>query len=220
MGEIKAVTTMDAWRMGIKYIIDNGIDSGIKASECRQCNNLNINISKPQEDILLPIKTLSESNSWVYPDVEEIRSIILAKKRNPSYGFTNGQRIFHFNNEVDQINSYLIPLLKESKGNEKSGVITLWNPLVDSNISLNEKPSLVCCMFNLTKNGLRATAVVRSNNLFVGFPANIYQLSVLQDYVAESINVDREALTIYSDSAYIYKENFKDINKLLGIRAI
>lgn len=219
MSEIKAKSTVDAWKMGLRHIIDNGTDHSDGRRSFRQFLNLNVEILKPHEDILIPIKKLSDSNKWVYPDVEEIRSIILAKKRNPSYGFTYGQRIFHFNDETDQVNSYLVPLLKKDKYTRK-GVISLWNPSVDACQESQDKPGLVFCMFKVVDNALRVTAVIRDNDYFVGLPANLYQVSVLQDYVAESINVDRGPILIYSLTAHVYKENFEDLNQIVGIRAV
>lgn len=219
MSEINAITTMDAWKQGLKHIVEHGKDHSDGNREFRQCLNLNVEITNPYEDILVPIKTLAESTKWVYPDVEEIRSIILAKKRNPSYEFTYGQRIFYFNQEIDQIDSYIIPLLNKDK-KTRTGVISLWNPLIDTKIEAREKPGVVFCMFKVVEDKLRATAVVRNTDFFVGFPANLYQLSVLQEYVAENINVDRGPLIVYSLTAHVYKENFEDINYFLGLRAV
>lgn len=219
MSEITANTTMDAWKSGIRMILERGSDHSDGIREFRQCLNLNTEITNPYEDILIPLKTLAESNKWVYPDVEEIRSIILAKKKNPSYEFTYGQRIFYFNEELNQLDSYIIPLLNKDRYT-RTGVISLWNPLVDANLEAREKPGMVFCMFKVTGDKLRVTAVVRNTDFFVGFPAILYQLSVLQQHVAENINVDRGPLVVYSLTAHVYKENFEDLNSFLGVRAV
>lgn len=145
-----------------------------------------------------------------------MRNIILAKEMNPSYSFTYGQRIFQFNGQVNQIDDYIVPQLRADQ-NTRTAVITLWNPLVDSKVAKKPKPGLVMCTLKIVEEDLIITSIVRNNDIFIGWPATLYQISEMQEYVSEKINANKGKLVFYSTTAHVYKENFVDIKELLDI---
>jgi thymidylate synthase len=59
------------------------------------------------------------------------------------------------------------------------------------------------------------TAVIRSCDLFFGWPANIYQLYVLQKYVSEKVNCEIGTLSTFLASAHIFEDQFENIKKIL-----
>lgn len=214
MAEIVRKTTSHAWKETLKFILENGRDYNDGTSDFRQVLNLNVEIMEPEDDIIAPIKVLSDSDRWIYPSLEEIRSIILSKKKNPSYKFTYGQRLFDFNKEMNQLDDYVIPLLKKDK-HTRRGVLNLWNPLVDGQVDPHIKPGLLMCTLKVVDNKLRLTAVIRNNDFFIGWPATLYQLYVIQDYIASKIDVEKGAIITYSPTAHIYKDHIEEIKKLL-----
>ncbi|PIZ54003.1 hypothetical protein COY26_00300, partial [Candidatus Woesearchaeota archaeon CG_4_10_14_0_2_um_filter_33_10] len=68
--------------------------------------------------------------------------------------------------------------------------------------------------FKIRKQKLNATMVVRSNDLFFGWPANLYQLFVLQDYIGKKLGCKTGSLTTFSNSAHIFKDQFEDIQQV------
>ncbi len=58
-------------------------------------------------------------------------------------------------------------------------------------------------------------SVIRSNDLFFGWPANIYQVSILQKFVAERIGCELGNIQTVSVSAHIFEDQFDDIKKIL-----
>ncbi len=216
MPEIIKEKCEDAWKESIKLIMRKGKDYNDGSRDFRQILNFNLEIKQPHEDVEFPWKKLKDCNKWVYPDAQEMRNIILAKKMNPGYSFTYGQRLFHFNEQIDQINDYIIPLLQKDSAT-RTGVVTLWNPVVDCANVKNPKPGLVMCTFKIVENHMRVTCVIRNNDMFIGWPATLFQINELQEYVSEKLNVKKGSLIFYSTTAHVYKENFEDVKSLLDI---
>ena len=62
-----------------------------------------------------------------------------------------------------------------------------------------------------------ASSTIRSNDLFFGWPANLYQIYCLQKLVADELNVETGDIVTISNSAHFFKEDLEFIENLLGI---
>ena len=205
---------MDAWKKSLKHIIDNGADFKDRDERiCREVLNLIVNIEHPETDYDAPIDSMRKFE-WIYPSVEELSSIILNKEDLAIYEFSYGPRIFNFLGKKDQINDYIIPLLKKDP-NSRRAVISLFNPATDSDILNKSVPSLLFIYFKIKDGKLNTTCFIRSNDFFIGWPGNIYQIYLLQKYVADKLNTKTGALSTISCSAHIFQENLENINKIL-----
>jgi thymidylate synthase len=213
--EIKEKTTMDAWKSGMKAVLDEGrefIDTNKRV--CREVINLKIDVSDPKKDIARPIETLNEFKKWVYPPIDEIENIILSKKLAPAYAYSYGPAIFNYDGRINQIDDFVIPLLKSDPVSRRATVI-LWDPRTDSNPNKKAAPGFVMLHFRIEEGRLNSTAVIRSNDMFFGWPANIYQMFVIQEYIAKKLNCKTGSLTTFSISAHIFKDEFDEIKQVL-----
>lgn len=211
--EIKEKKVLDAWKNALRYVLNNG-DDFIDRDErnCREVLNLIVIVEDPEEDYEKPIDMIQQFE-WVYPSKEELESIMLSKEQSASYEYSYGPRIFNFNG-VDQINNFIIPLLKKDPTSRRA-VITLFDPSTDSNLLSKNIPSLLHMYFKIKGGRLTLTCSIRSNDLFIGWPGNIYQIVVLQKHVAELLGINIGSLTIISGSAHIFHEHFEMIESIL-----
>ncbi|OGJ21213.1 hypothetical protein A3K73_06210 [Candidatus Pacearchaeota archaeon RBG_13_36_9] len=163
-----------------------------------------------------PIEILSSFKKWVYPPLEEMKSFILGKKEVPGYYYNYGERAFstEWRNQVEE---YVIPLLK-STPESKRAIIVFYNPQKDSYLHKKETPGMIMMSFVLRKNKLHATAIIRSNEMFFGWPGNIYQLYLVQDYICKKINCPPGKLATVSVSAHFFNEQLEDIQKVISMR--
>jgi thymidylate synthase len=211
--EIKEKKVLDAWKKSLKYVIDNGSDF-IDSDErkCRELLNLTIIIDDPGEDYDAPIDIIQQFD-WIYPSKEELESIMLSREQPASYEYTYGPRIFNFKGK-DQVNDFVVPLLKKDPTSRRA-VITLFDPSTDSNLLSKNIPSLLYAYFKIKDNKLTLTCNIRSNDLFIGWPGNIYQIIMLHKHVAELLGVKLGILTTMSGSAHVFHEHFEMIEKVL-----
>ena len=214
--EIKSETTISAWKSSLKYILESGKDfTDENKRVCREILNLVIKVENPEKDITKAVEILNSFKKWVYPPLDEIAEVIMSRKLSPTYSFSYGPRLFNFNNAINQIDDFLIPLLKKNNFSRR-GIVNLWHPTEDSKSYKREIPALISIDFKMRNKKLNVTAIVRSNDLFFGWPANIYQIFVLQEYVAKELNCKTGSLTTFSNSAHIFKDQFEDIQKVIS----
>ncbi len=219
MPELVSATSMDAWKDGISLVMGRGTDfSDELARRFRQVQNVSHEIVRAHDDITEPIKVLSRSEKWLYPSLEEIKSVFLQKKQPHSYKYTYGQRIFNYSEQLNQVDDFVIPLLKDRQHKMTRRLyINLWNPLKDSHSDIStEMPGLTGIWVKLYEKKLNVTGIIRNNNCFIGFPATLYQLSILQKYICKKAGLVPGKIMFYSLTMHIYLDHVPDIKQLLG----
>jgi thymidylate synthase (methanogen type) len=211
---INEKTCVEAWKKAVTFILENGNDfTDSDGRQCRETLNLVVNIEHPEKDYDKLIDIMKKFE-WVYPTSDELSAIIFNKEDVTIYEFSYGPRIFNFLNKKDQINDYVIPLLKNDP-NSRRAVISLFNPSTDSEILNKNVPSLMFIHFKITDDKLNCTCFIRSNDFFIGWPGNIYQIYLLQKYVADKLNRSSGILTTISCSAHVFHEHFENVKKVL-----
>lgn len=204
---------MDVWKKVLDFVMKNGEDFKDENSRiCREYLDLTMVIEGP-EDIDVPMKHLKKIKKFVYPSLSEIEYVMFSKNKNPAYRYVYGERLFNYEG-FDQINDYIIPLLKKNPYSRR-GALILWDVKKDSDIFEKNIPGLVMLFFKIHKNKLNLTATIRSNDLFFGLPTNIYQINMLQKKVADKLGCNIGSLTIFSHSAHIFKDQFQYIKEVL-----
>jgi thymidylate synthase len=214
--EIVKETTEQAWKTALREIREHGVeikDANNRIS--REVLNMIITITKPKENITKPIEIMNSLKKWVYPELEELEDVFFKKEASSSYYYTYGMRIFNYANSKDQIDEFIIPLLKKYPSSRRA-LVVIYNPLVDSRLSSKENPCLVSVYFKIINKKLTVSVLLRSNDMFIGWPANIYQIYLLQKYVAERLEIETGSATTISHSAHIFTEYDEEINMALS----
>ncbi len=199
----------EVWREGYSYVDDNNRNA-------KEKQNLIIRIENVDEaEVDEPLNKISKSQKWLYPSKEEITNVMFKEYQSPAYDYTYGGRLFNFSNELDQINNYIIPLLKKNKETRRA-LLCFYNPLKDSKINNRNVPAILYTTIRILDGKLHLTGLIRSTDLFFGWPANIYQLYYLQKYLAERTNYKIGNLTTISNNAHIFDSSLDDMKDLFG----
>jgi hypothetical protein len=194
------MNTKQAWHQIMLHVRTTGkeyIDQDGRA--CKELLNYTLTIQDPS-DTLDVVREMQRQKNWVYPSPEELRSIILSSPQT-SHDYSYVPRLF---GGLNQIDNFVIPLLK-SHPQSRRAVAMLYQPESDSKISAKNVPALLCIHVRLLDT-LELTAHIRSNDVFIGFPANVYQLRCLQEYIAKQLGVQSGPLHIFSNSAHFFTE--------------
>ena len=205
------------WREIIKAILEKGeIVNDRRTRECIELTNQTYVIHPEQfESIKEPIQFLSNFTDWIYPDIDEIKQIIMEKNQSPHYEYSYANRVFSYNNNINQIDEYIIPLLTKSPTTRRA-IAGFLNPISDENVDSAEKPSIVSLHFIYRNKKLHLTAHIRSCDMFFGFSANIVQLHTMLSYVSDKTHLSIGSITIFCTSAHIFSDQKPYINKLLN----
>jgi thymidylate synthase (methanogen type) len=212
--QIECKTTVECWKKALKLVIDKGSDF-IDENEriCREMLNVQITLSGSADDIEKPIGILNSFEEWKYPPLKEIKNVMLAVNPSPDYAYSYGPRIFNFQKRVNQVNNFIIPLL-QAKPNTRKAVISLWDPVEDANIVDPDTPGLISLHFRIKHNRLNIVGVIRSNDMFFGWPANIYQIRIIQDYICKKIGCEAGSITTFSISSHLFMDQMEYIKKV------
>lgn len=206
------------WKEAIKLIKEKGKDFKDKDNRtCREVFNLTLNLTDVHNsEIDTPIKTMINSKKWVYPTKEELSNIMFKEYQAPIYEYTYGGRIFGYKGELDQINSFIIPLLKKDEDSRRA-ILVFYDPTEDSKPDNKNTPGIIYVQFRIINSKLNMNCHIRSNDLFFGWPANIYQLYCLMNYVSEKLNIEKNKITTFSNSAHIFIDDLTEIEEILGV---
>ncbi len=211
---IKEKTTLEAWKKALRIVKNKGNDIVDDDKRVyREILNLYIEIKSPKEDVTKPIETLQNFKQWFYPPLSEISSMML-KKKAPLYSYATGPRLFSFQDQFNQIDDFIIPLLKQNLSSKRA-VVTFWDPLKDGNIDNKDIPSMVTIDLKVKDKKLNLTAMIRSSDLFFGWPANIYQIYSLQKHVADKLNLEGGSIGVFATSAHIFQDMFDTVDIVL-----
>ena len=114
--DVKDSDAARLWCKAMDVVLKKGFE--YKDNEgriCKEILNLNVTLENPgSSGVESPITMINESRKWVYPSKEELVNIIFKEVQAPVYDYTYGGRIFNFAEEFDQLNDYIIPLLKSA----------------------------------------------------------------------------------------------------------
>ena len=148
---------------------------------------------------------------WLYPSTDELRSVFFSMTSIAS-GYSYAPRLF---GEVEQIEGFVIPLLQQNPQSRRA-VIIPYDPLIDSRLESSNIPSVLAITVRRLEEGLSLTATLRSVDVFIGLPANLYQLRCLQEYIAERLGVPCAELVLVCTNAHWLPE-YADAAKHLGL---
>jgi len=211
--EINGKNAEEVWKKMLEEVMKNGVQfTDRRGRVCKEILNITTTIENPT-GITKPIELLSSFKKWVYPSFEEMKSSILEKEDNPSYYYHYGSRAFNYSG-IDQVNNYIIPLLKKDQ-TSKRGIVVFYGPEKDTLPIKKETPGMVMINFNIRNKKLHTTAVIRSNDLFYGWPCNVVQIYFLAEYISKELNCPIGTINTISISAHIFEDQFEDIEKVL-----
>jgi thymidylate synthase len=93
------------------------------------------------------------------------------------------------------------------------------DPIVDEVTVSHNFVSMLTLWFRITDGRLHVTATVRSNDVLIGWPANLYQISLLLSLVAEKLGVRPGTATTVSLSAHYFSDDDRLVEKLIGSKS-
>lgn len=180
------------------------MDSGMirtdeRGSKTRWHDNVMIHIVDPY----------SERVSKKYPFSETVlREKYATQLLNPDrmdFDYTYGERLNAWGTEmINQVN-YVISKLTETP-NSRRAVMTTWDPRKDTIV--DEVPCLNHFVFMVQKDAVNLSVMIRSNDMYGAWPANIYALGELLSFVSEKVGQNTGTVTTLSVNAHIYENDW------------
>lgn len=125
---------------------------------------------------------------------------------NSAYGFL--MKYAHGFNQIEKV----IEILKRDP-NSRRAKINLNTPN-EHVIETRDEPCTMCLHFMIRNNNLDCTAVMRSNDIWFGFPYDVAFFTELQKYIAMRLGVEHGWYTHFAVSLHLYD---RDVDKIAEI---
>jgi len=87
----------------------------------------------------------------------------------------------------DQV-SHIVNKIKADEGTRQA-VITLWDPVLDNQPGKRDFPCTIGMQFSVSAGELHLNVIMRSNDIWLGLPYDMFQFTQLQRSVARSLNL-------------------------------
>lgn len=126
---------------------------------------------------------------------------------NSAYGYLM-KHAFGF----DQIEK-IIELLKKDPFSRRA-VINLNTPN-EHVIETHDEPCTICLQFLIRDGRLNCTTIMRSNDIWFGFPYDVAFFTQLQMYIADRLCVKYGTYTHFVVSMHLYDKNLEEVKKIL-----
>lgn len=215
---VKGKTLAETWLKLLDLVFKFGEEKeseyGIKQKEI-----LNMMAVIEKED-----KKVAEFFNFDKKDLKEYYKVFFGKQKQEDVSYTYGERLFSYTlphvkkewkkevksafNQIEEI----IEHLKRAPFTRRA-VASTWKVGIDN--ESESPPCLTQVSWNIKYGKLYQTAVFRSHDIFGGWPMNSFALKELQRKVSEKLEIDVGPMTIISNSAHIYENNFKQCKKIL-----
>jgi thymidylate synthase len=122
------------------------------------------------------------------------------------FDYTYGERLNAWGKDTLNQIDYVITKLKESPHSRRA-VATTWNPRKD--MIVDEVPCLNHFVFMMCDGRLDLSVMIRSNDMYGAWPANVYALGELLTYVSEKSGLNPGMITTLSVNAHIYRHDWE-----------
>lgn len=127
---------------------------------------------------------------------------------NSAYGY-----LMKYAHGFDQIETIIKLLTTDPESRRAVINLNVPNPNV---ITTKDEPCTIALQFLLRNGKLNCTAIMRSNDIWFGFPYDVAFFTELQKYIADRLMVDYGTYTHFVTSLHLYERNYGDIEKIIN----
>ena len=196
--------------------------NGKEVAGTKELNNVCVTLHNIDENIV-SIRDISPSylfGEWLWyftgrNSVEFISSFGSMWRRLSDDGMTNNSAygyLMKYKFGFDQIEKIIELLSKDPMS--RRAVINLNTPN-ERVIETKDEPCTIALQFLIRDGKLHCTGMMRSNDIWFGFPYDVAFFTELQKYIADRLKVGYGSYTHFVTSLHLYERNYGDIKEIL-----
>jgi thymidylate synthase len=208
-GFIRARNISDAWHRALNLIWRQGQEiTDERGTKIRELLSLQVVVSDPYQEMI------PREYSWNEERLEEY-ALQLLSGQNPGFEYTYGERLRAWSvpgtPPLDQIEQ-VIRRLNDSSSTRRATAVT-WIPFVDT--AKDEVPCMIVDDFKLRDGCLNLSIFFRSHDFAGAYPANLYGLARVLEYVSREVGAKPGSISTTSASAHIYEHDWDLVTEML-----
>jgi thymidylate synthase len=209
---IRAKTISEAWQRGLSLIWRQGSQiTDERGTRIRELLSLQVVVQDPY------LEMIPSQYSWNEERLEEYAQQLLSGN-NPGFEYTYGERLraWHLPGtpSLDQIEQ-AVQRLQASPASRRATAVT-WIPPVDA--CKDEVPCMIVDDFKLRDGRLHLSVFFRSHDFAGAYPANLYGLARVLQYVSCRVDALPGSISTTSASAHIYEHDWDWVERMLSGR--
>lgn len=211
---IRARTISDAWQRGLNLIWRQGQEiRDERGTRIKELLSLQVVVQDPFSDMIPSCYSWNRDRLEEY--AEQLQSGI-----NPGFEYTYGERLRAWkipgipgqaDRPLDQI-AEVIRRLQNSSSTRRATAVT-WIPPVDN--LREEIPCMIVDDFKLRDGRLNLSIFFRSHDFAGAYPANLYGLARLLEYVSSQVDAKPGSISTLSSSAHIYDHDWDWVEEMV-----
>ena len=206
---IRAASISEAWQRGLNLIWRQGAQiTDERGTRIKEILSLQMVVEDPYRD-MIPV-----GYAWNEERLEEYARQLLSGD-NPGFEYTYGERLRAWAlpgcPPLDQIEQ-AISRLRSSSSSRRATAVT-WIAPLDSR--KEEVPCMIVDDFKLRDGRLNLSIFFRSHDYAGAYPANLYGLARLLQYVAGEVGAEPGSISTTSASAHIYEHDWDWVERML-----
>jgi len=206
---IRARTISDAWHRGLSLIWRQGAEiTDERGTKIREILSLQVVVEDPYREMI------PTEYSWNEERLEEYARQLLSGN-NPGFEYTYGERLraWHLPDtpSLDQIEQVILRF--KASANTRRATAVTWIAPVDA--FKDEVPCMIVDDFKLRDGRLHLSIFFRSHDFAGAYPANLYGLARLLQYVSREIGAKPGSISTTSASAHIYEHDWDFVEKMI-----
>ena len=206
---IRARTISDAWQRGLNLIWRQGAEiTDERGTRIRELLSLQVVVEDPY------LEMIPAEYSWNEERLEEYAQQLLSGN-NPGFEYTYGERLRAWSlpgmPALDQIEQVILRL--KASANTRRATAVTWIVPVDA--AKDEVPCMIVDDFKLRDGRLHLSIFFRSHDFAGAYPANLYGLARLLQYVSLEVGAKPGSISTTSASAHIYEHDWDWVERML-----
>lgn len=202
---VRANTACEAWNRALKLIHSYGFLKPSAYDE-EQLELMNLSMIIKEENINNP--SMVGNVDITKEELLEYEKDILSGAKPDGVKYTYGNRLRNVDRK-DQF-KYIVDTLKEQHYSRRA-IATLWLPQID--IEEKEGPCIDLYQAIIEGEYLYLIAYLRANDVYNGWPRNIYGILKIQEELCKELNCKKGYVNTIAGSAHVYSRNFNDLEK-------
>lgn len=213
----------------LKYVLENGDEVSPRGMLTKEITPATVVIKNPRKRVVdnkirkLNYGFMAAELIWILNEKNDL-SITHYNKQWSNFSDDGsilngayGQRIFDWNKDRpgDKVNQFAEVVDRLKKDPEsRQGTIVLFDPNKDFK-NTKDVPCTNLMRFSIRNGKLNMRVVMRSNDLWFGYPYDVYNFTVLQEIMAGMLNVEVGTYTHIVDSMHLYEMHFEKAKELI-----
>lgn len=207
----------NAYKKMCLYLLENGEKSCPRNMDTQEVEGAMIIVKNPRTRMINhELRNVSISfaiGEWLW-HMEGRNDLKMIQYYAPSYyKYSDDGKILNgaYGPRIKRSLMKIVETLKKDPDSRRAVVPIYWKE--DAVLDSNDIPCTIGFQFLIRNNKLDMIVNMRSNDIFLGFPYDIFNFTMWQEYVACKLNIDIGTYTHIANNLHFYEENREKIVK-------